>query len=93
MARFIDELKRTHLCGQLRAGDIGREVVLFGWTLQLAMGIAFWILPRFSHEPRYGNQAFGWLLPLLGGPFRTTSLHLLAAWLVEISVESGNSAE
>ena len=31
MARFIDELKRTHLCGQLRAGDIGREVVLFGW--------------------------------------------------------------
>jgi len=31
VARFIDELKRTHLCGQLRAGDIGREVVLFGW--------------------------------------------------------------
>ncbi len=37
------------------------EFVLFGWTLQLAMGIAFWILPRFSREPRYGNQRWGWL--------------------------------
>lgn len=32
MARFIDELKRSHTCGQLRAGDIGKEVVLFGWV-------------------------------------------------------------
>ncbi|MEO8901411.1 MAG: aspartate--tRNA ligase [Polyangiaceae bacterium] len=32
MARFIDELKRTHDCGALRASDIGKEVVLFGWT-------------------------------------------------------------
>jgi aspartyl-tRNA synthetase len=31
VARFIDELKRTHGCGQLRASDIGQEVVLFGW--------------------------------------------------------------
>ena len=45
----------------LRLLPLHIEVVLFGWTLQLAMGIAFWILPRFSHEPRYGNQGFGWL--------------------------------
>ena len=32
MARFIDELKRTHDCGALRAADIGSEVVLFGWV-------------------------------------------------------------
>ncbi|MFZ5895864.1 MAG: aspartate--tRNA ligase [Myxococcota bacterium] len=32
MARFIDELKRTHDCGAIRASDIGREVVLFGWV-------------------------------------------------------------
>ncbi len=32
MARFIDELKRTHDCGALRAADIGTEVVLFGWV-------------------------------------------------------------
>ena len=32
MARFIDELKRTHSCGGIRAKDIGSEVVLFGWV-------------------------------------------------------------
>ncbi len=45
----------------LRLLPLHIEVLLFGWTLQLAMGIAFWILPRFSREPRYGNQAYGWL--------------------------------
>ncbi len=45
----------------LRMLPLHVEFVLFGWTLQLAMGIAFWILPRFSHGPRYGNQVFGWL--------------------------------
>jgi aspartyl-tRNA synthetase len=32
VARFIDELKRTHRCGALRAADEGKEVVLFGWV-------------------------------------------------------------
>ncbi|MBN2192789.1 MAG: aspartate--tRNA ligase [Polyangiaceae bacterium] len=32
MARFIDELKRTHDCGALRTADVGHEVVLFGWV-------------------------------------------------------------
>jgi aspartyl-tRNA synthetase len=32
VARFIDELQRTHNCGALRAADIDREVVLFGWV-------------------------------------------------------------
>ena len=45
----------------LRLLPLHIEFVLIGWTLQLGMGIAFWILPRFSREPRYGNQTFGWL--------------------------------
>ena len=29
---FITKVKRTHSCGALRASDIGKEVVLFGWV-------------------------------------------------------------
>jgi aspartyl-tRNA synthetase len=32
VARFIDELKRTHHCAELRASDENKEVVLFGWV-------------------------------------------------------------
>jgi hypothetical protein len=31
------------------------EMLFFGWMLQLAMGVAFWIAPRFSVAPRYGR--------------------------------------
>ncbi len=41
------------------------DIVLFGWTMQLAMGIAFWILPRFTKAPRYGREGFGWVAYLL----------------------------
>ena len=44
----------------LRLLPLHVEFVLIGWTLQLGMGVAFWILPRFGREPRYGNQTFGW---------------------------------
>ena len=32
MAEFLKELKRTHDCGALRAADVGKQVVLFGWV-------------------------------------------------------------
>jgi aspartyl-tRNA synthetase len=32
VARFIHDLKRTHMCGELRASDNESEVVLMGWV-------------------------------------------------------------
>lgn len=37
------------------------ELMIFGWTMQFIMGIAFFILPRFSDRPnRYGAEYLGW---------------------------------
>jgi hypothetical protein len=37
------------------------EFVLLGWTLQLAMGVAFWILPRYLQGPGRGREVTAWL--------------------------------
>ena len=42
------------------------ELLLVGWLIQLAMGVAFWIAPRWWEPPRRGNvtgayAAFGLL--------------------------------
>jgi len=37
------------------------EIMVFGWTMQLVMGVAFFALPRFTdHERRYGKVTLGW---------------------------------
>ena len=36
------------------------ELMVFGWTMQFVMGIAFWILPRFRGDQRYGKIYLGW---------------------------------
>lgn len=36
------------------------ELLFFGWTTQLAIGVAFWILPRFAHGPKRGNTTLAW---------------------------------
>lgn len=36
------------------------EFVLIGWTVQLAMGVAFWILPRRVRGPARGDERWIW---------------------------------
>ncbi|MCL4270219.1 MAG: hypothetical protein RBT80_25335 [Candidatus Vecturithrix sp.] len=36
------------------------EFLLLGWMVQLTMGVAFWILPRFRSGPPRGNIDFVW---------------------------------
>ena len=37
------------------------EFVLIGWTTQLAMGVAFWVLPRLIHGRARGDERLIWL--------------------------------
>jgi hypothetical protein len=36
------------------------EFLLIGWILQLALGVAFWILPRFRTGAERGREEFVW---------------------------------
>jgi hypothetical protein len=62
------------------------EFLLVGWTIQLVLGVAFWILPRFSRLPRRGNETFAWLAVIfLNAGILVTGLGPIIfpqAWLV-----------
>jgi hypothetical protein len=34
--------------------------MLMGWSVQLAMGVAYWVLPRHKVEPARGNLGLAW---------------------------------
>lgn len=36
------------------------ELLMFGWIMQLVMGVAFWIVPRFPIPPKYGRAEQAW---------------------------------
>ena len=36
------------------------EFLLLGWTVQLALGVAFWILPRFRSGRERGREELAW---------------------------------
>lgn len=36
------------------------EVLLFGWTVQMVMGVAFWIMPKFGGGTSRGREWFAW---------------------------------
>lgn len=51
--------------GVARLRPLHAELLLLGWTVQLAMGVAFWILPRFRSAPERGRVWPAWLAWLL----------------------------
>jgi hypothetical protein len=36
------------------------EFLVVGWTMNLALGVAYWILPRFVHGAPRGNPLIAW---------------------------------
>ncbi len=50
LAGFIWSLLPAHI-----------EFLIWGWLLNLSMGVAFWILPRFAAPPKRGNEQIAWL--------------------------------
>jgi heme/copper-type cytochrome/quinol oxidase subunit 1 len=46
--------------GVVRWRPLHAELLLVGWTIQLAFGVAYWILPRFRSGPERGHEALGW---------------------------------
>lgn len=69
------------------------ECMLLGWTLQLMMGVAFWILPRFQGQR--GREAPAWmafwllnagvLLAGLGATLALPAQVVLAGRLAEVA--------
>jgi hypothetical protein len=64
------------------------ELLLLGWTLNLALGVAYWILPRFKSGPPRGAEGPVWLAyGLLNGGIVAVCV---APWLnTPASVEAG----
>lgn len=70
------------------------EFLLWGWIVQLTMGMAFWILPRYWQKPRRPNERYAqiafvllnlgiWLV-VAGTTFRAGSGALLAGRAVQL---------
>lgn len=58
------------------------ELLLVGWLVQLVMGVAYWIFPRFGMTPQArGREGFAWLaLGLLNLGIWTACAGLLRDW-------------
>jgi hypothetical protein len=58
------------------------ELLLVGWLVQLVMGVAYWIFPRFGMTPQArGREGLAWLaLVLLNGGVWVACLGVLRDW-------------
>jgi cbb3-type cytochrome oxidase subunit 1 len=46
--------------GVTRWRPLHAELLLVGWTVQLAFGVAYWILPRFRRGAERGRDELAW---------------------------------
>ena len=63
------------------------EFLLVGWTVQLTLGVAYWILPRFGQGPPRGNEALArstFLLLNLGVCLVIAPAVVSLSWLVPV---------
>ncbi len=59
------------------------EILMMGWVMQLALGVAYWILPRYTQGLPRGNKAAAWIslfLINLGILFVAGSVFFRAPW-------------
>ena len=58
------------------------ELLLVGWLVQLVMGVAYWIFPRFGMTPQArGREGLAWVaLALLNGGVWMTCVGVLRDW-------------
>ena len=47
---YLDQILPVHM-----------EFLLVGWVMQLALGVAYWILPRYVEGLPRGNETMAWL--------------------------------
>ncbi len=74
---------------------------MIGWTVQLAMGVGFWILPRLGKSR--GNETLAWLafflinagvwMAGLGGTLRVPDLMLVLGRLTEVGAAAAFAAQ
>jgi hypothetical protein len=55
----LKALARYDGMGRLMAPHV--EFLLIGWTVQITLGVAFWILPRFEGGASRGVVRYAWL--------------------------------
>jgi hypothetical protein len=67
------------------------DLLLVGWAMQLTMGVAFWILPRFEGGVSRGATGWAWLAFVLVNA--GVALVALGAWTGGAPLKLGRGAE
>ena len=61
VSRFVFRL--PDIIGAL--GPAYFHLLMVGWVMQLIVGVAFWMFPKFTAEQPRGNETLGWVTYIL----------------------------